>query len=72
MPSSTPLYPDIRVTMRSSNPLALIAAVRCALRRAHVEKEEIRRFSEEVFSRTSEADRQEVCRHWVRVERPVH
>ena len=68
MPSSIPRYPDIRVTVRSSNPLALIAAVRCALRRAQVEKDEIRRFSEEAFSRRSHLGRQEVCQDWVRVD----
>ncbi len=62
-----PRYPKIRVHVESRNPLTLVAAVRQALRRARVEKEEISRFSEEAFGRHGERQLESVCRAWVRV-----
>lgn len=45
-----PRYPELRVSIRSSNPLALVAAVREELRRARVEPAEIARFSDEALA----------------------
>lgn len=60
-----PLHPTVRVSIRSSNPLALIAAIRLALRRAGVDRDEIARFSDQALS-TSDVERQlQVCRSWV-------
>jgi len=42
-------YPDLRVTVRSRNPLVLVAAVREELRLAGVERAEIDRFSREAL-----------------------
>lgn len=65
-----PRYPEISVRLRTAHPLALIGAVRHALRRAGVERPEIERFSNEAL-RCGTAERQrQVCRRWVRVDAP--
>jgi hypothetical protein len=62
-----PRYPEIRVTTESPNPLALVAAVRHALRQARVERSEIHRFSSEALSSKDPVETQQVCSGWVRV-----
>ena len=62
-----PRYPQIRVRIASRNPLALVAAVRHALRRAHVDPGEIRRFSEEALGGSRGDKRRRVCARWVNV-----
>ena len=66
--ASQPRYPQIQVEVQSRNPLALVAAVREALRLAHVEPSEISEFSNEAFSTDSPKKVKEVCREWVRLE----
>ena len=63
-----PLYPEIHVHTASSNPFALVAAVRLALRQAHVGHPEIRRFSREALSGSDPRSSLCVCRSWVTVE----
>ena len=58
-------YPDIHVTVRSSNPLALVAAVRQAMRQAGLERGEIRRFSQEALTSEEPGQVRDVCRAWV-------
>lgn len=68
---SRPRYPQVRVKVRSSNPLAAISAIRGALRRAGVSRSEIRVFSQQAFG-SDDLDRlSEVCHGWVRVEAPT-
>ena len=62
-----PRYPEIRVRTASRNPLALVAAVRFALRRARVERGEIERFSEEALALGGSEVRRRVCARWVDV-----
>lgn len=62
-----PRYPDVEVMLHSENPLALIAAVRQALRQARVDREEIGEFSDLAFRSTDPQHRREVCRSWVSV-----
>jgi hypothetical protein len=64
---ATPHYPEIEVRTASSNPYALIAAVREALRRAHVESREIERFTRQALERGDPDTSRSVCRNWVRV-----
>lgn len=59
-------YPQIRVACRSTNPLALVAAVRQALRRAGLPSDEVRRFSAEAFASAEPSSIRDVCRRWVR------
>ncbi len=66
--SRVPLHPDVRVSTRSSNPVALIAAVRHELRRAGVDSDEIRRFSSQALSIDDAQRRLEVCRKWVYIQ----
>lgn len=63
-------YPEIHVTVRSGNPLALVAAVRQALRRAGVEKSQISSFSQEALSNEDPGQIRQICRAWVQTEAP--
>ena len=63
-----PRYPEIRVHVDSRNPLALVAAVREAMRRAHIEKAEIMRFSEEALGEHDDLRSREICSRWVWIE----
>ena len=63
-----PRYPEIRVHVDSTNPLALVAAVREAMRRAHIEKSEIMRFSEEALGEHDDRRSREICGRWVWID----
>jgi len=63
-----PQYPEIHVHTESDNPFALVAAVRLALRQAHIDHPEIERFSYEALSDNDPASSRRVCRSWVRVD----
>ncbi len=63
-----PRYPEIHVTVHSRNPCALIGAVRLALRRAGVDRDEIRTFSNEAFGSGDDDIVREVCGRWTNVE----
>ena len=60
-----PRYPEICVESHSHNPLALVAAVREAMRLAHVENSEISRFSDQALTAPEPRRIREVCRKWV-------
>lgn len=61
-----PRYPQIQVSIRSPNPLALIAAVRQELRHRGVDPGEIRRFSDQAMVVTGDARRvHQICGAWV-------
>ena len=62
-----PRYPQIEVCTRSANPLALVAAVRQALRQAHVGRKEIRQFSSEALTARDPRRSRRICGHWVNV-----
>lgn len=65
-----PRYPQIRVNVRSHNPLTAISAIREALRQAGVSQSEIARFSHQAFACCDLESLREHCRSWVRVEAP--
>lgn len=65
--TDAPRYPQIQVRIASSNPLALVAAVRFALRQAHVDPGEIQRFSHEALALSGGNARRRVCARWVDV-----
>ncbi len=62
-------YPEIRVRLRTPNPLVLVAMVRHELRRAGVERREIEAFSEAALSARDEGSIRRVCREWVNTRR---
>ena len=64
-----PLYPEIRVKVRTSNPLVLVAAVRQALRHAGVDPADIRRFSDEALADRDLHSTRRVCSRWVTMSR---
>jgi len=66
--ANVPRYPKIWVEIESENPLALVAAVREALRLAHVRRSEISEFSDEAFSTESAKEIAKVCKEWVHLE----
>ena len=65
--AAEPRYPDLEVSLHSDNPLALIAAVRQALRQARVERQLIGEFSDAAFHHANPEERRRVCRRWVSV-----
>ena len=68
MPDRTPpRYPDLRVSIRSHNPLALVAAVREELRLARVGRGDIARFTDQALARRDERHVVAVARRWVEV-----
>lgn len=70
-----PRYPNIRVRLRSRHPLAAVSAIRHALRRSGVERDEIRRFTDEALAGAAASSAGEnasgrissVCTAWARV-----
>lgn len=66
--SSMTRFPRIQVSVRSRNPLAVVAAVREEMRRAAIEPETIRRFSDEALSQREDRRILEVCGDWVDVD----
>jgi hypothetical protein len=66
-----PLYPQIHVELRSRNRFALVSAIRCGLRQAGTSHAEIERFSQEALSTQDPRRFEELCRHWVRLDRPA-
>ncbi len=64
-----PKYPDIEVRLHSRNPLALVSAVRSAMRVRRVDASEIDRFTDEAMSHQEEPERvQDVCSEWARIK----
>ncbi|RMH15661.1 MAG: hypothetical protein D6696_20050 [Acidobacteria bacterium] len=57
-----PRYPQIHVRLRTDHPLAMVSAVRHALRRSGVARREIRRFCEQALSRDGTV--REICEAW--------
>ena len=60
-----PRYPDLRVSIRSHNPLALVAAVREELRLAGAGHGDIERFTDQALSRRDEGHALAVAREWI-------
>lgn len=65
-----PLYPQVRVSLRSRNRFALVSAIRHGLRRAGTPAEEIERFSREALAVQDPHGFEELCSQWVRMDRP--
>lgn len=65
-----PRYPRIQVCVRSPHPLALISAVRLALRRAGIDRREIRSFSQQALGMDDAEGQRRLCRQWVAVDAP--
>jgi hypothetical protein len=65
-----PLYPEIRISLRSRNRYALVSAIRLGLRRAGTPPAEIDRFSQEALSTQDPRGLEEICSRWVRLEQP--
>lgn len=66
----TPLYPDVSVSLRTRNRFALVSAIRHGLRRAGTPPAEIDRFIREALNAPDSQRFEEICRDWVRVDRP--
>ncbi len=60
-----PRYPELRVSIRSHNPMALVAAVREALRLARARHSEIDRFTDQALARPDESHVMAVAERWV-------
>lgn len=66
-----PLYPEVRVSLRSRNRFALVSAIRQALRRAGTSRGEIDRFCSEALEAQDLRRFEELCSRWVKMERPA-
>lgn len=60
----SPRYPDLQVSLRTDNPLALVSATRLALRRAGLDPREIESFTQTALS---SADPRRACSRYVRL-----
>jgi hypothetical protein len=63
-----PLYPEIRIALRSRNRYAVVSAIRQGLRRAGRPSAEIDRFSQEALMIQDPRRLEELCNQWVRLE----
>jgi len=63
-----PLYPEIRVALRSRNRYALVSAIRLGLRKAGTPPEDIERFSREALSTQDPNHFEKLCSQWVLVD----
>lgn len=63
-----PMYPEIKVSMRSRNRFALVSAIRYGLRRAGTPPAEIDRFSQEALTTQDSRHFEEICSQWVRLD----
>jgi hypothetical protein len=62
---ATPRYPELRVSIRSHNPLVLVAAVREELRLARAGHADIARFTDQALARPDGPHVLEVAEEWV-------
>lgn len=62
-------YPEIRVILRTSNPMLLVAVVRHELRGVGVARGEISRFSTEALGGGDLESTRRVCSRWVDTSR---
>ena len=62
-----PRYPDIQVSLHSRNPLAMVSAVRTALRTAAIDSREIHRFSAEALAEDEPSRVRDVCAEWTSI-----
>lgn len=60
----SPRYPDLQVSLRTDNPLALVSATRLALRRAGKGSDEIETFTRAALS---SPDPRRACSRYVRL-----
>jgi hypothetical protein len=65
-----PLYPQVRINLRSRNRYALVSAIRQALRRAGTSPGEIETFSREALTTQDPRTFEELCSRWVVMDRP--
>lgn len=63
-----PLYPQVKVSLRTRNRFALVSAIRHGLRRAGTPRAEIERFSQEALSIPDPYRLEELCSQWVQLD----
>ena len=63
--TAPPRYPELRVSIRSPNPLALVAAVREELRLAGVGHGDISRFTDQALARPDGRHVLAVAERWI-------
>ena len=69
---SNPRYPSVQVELNSSHPLALVSAIRQAMRRSGVDSREIHRFSQEAFATQDDPEQlHRLCRRWALIKAPL-
>ncbi|MDA8017775.1 MAG: hypothetical protein MPN21_10030 [Thermoanaerobaculia bacterium] len=63
-----PRYPEIHVRLHSRNPLALVSAVRAAMRKQRIDDRELRRFTDEAMAQEEPDHMVDVCSSWAEIE----
>ncbi len=63
-----PRYPEVRLPLRTSNPLVLVAAVRHELRNAGIEAEAIAEFTSSALA-GDESSLRQTCAEWIETSR---
>jgi hypothetical protein len=69
MSRMAPLYPQVRVALRSRNRYALVSAIRQALRLAGTSPNDIETFSREALTTQDRGRFEELCSRWVVMDR---
>jgi hypothetical protein len=64
-PGTAPRYPELHVSIRSRNPLALVAAVREELRLAGADRSDIARFTDQALAHPDGPHVLEVAEEWI-------
>jgi len=63
--SPPPRYPELHVSTRSHNPLALVAAVREELRLARAGRDDIARFTDQALEKPDAPHVRAVAKRWI-------
>lgn len=63
----SPRYPQIEVELASSNPFALVSAIRQALRHSGAEQGEIHRFTADALEHREPEHIRRVCADWAKI-----
>ena len=70
--SYNPKFPQLEVRLHSSNPFALVSAVRLAMRQSRMDSEVIDRFTDEAMGQKEPGGIRQVCASWARVKLSAH
>ena len=65
---TSPRFPQLHIRLHSRNPLAMVSAVRLAMRRSRMGHDVIDTFTEEALGQDEPGQIRQVCANWAQVE----